>query len=215
MSESEAAQYEAPFEYVKANVKPMRAQNKRKLYAERWWIHGEARPEVRASCMSLPRYLATPRVSKHRLFAWLDRSVLPDCQLIVFAHSDDYFFGILHSRVHEAWALAQGTQLREKESGFRYTPTTCFETFPFPNASPAQQESVATAARELDAARCNWLGDRSDKKRTLTNLYNQRPTWLVDVHRHLDDAVLGAYGWSPDMTAMCILDELISLNAGQ
>ena len=65
--------------------------------------------------------------------------------------------GILHSRVHEAWALAQGTQLREKESGFRYTPTTCFETFPFPVPTPAQEATVAAAAKELNELRERWL----------------------------------------------------------
>src|SRR5689334_24164656 len=82
---------------------------------------------------------------------------LPDHQLIAFARSDHYFLGVLHSRVHEVWARSQGTQLREVESGFRYTPTTCFETFPFPEPTAAQREAVAAAARELDALRSNWL----------------------------------------------------------
>jgi hypothetical protein len=82
---------------------------------------------------------------------------LPDSQLIVFARSDDYFFGVLHSRFHEVWALAQGTQLREKESGFRYTPTTCFETFPFPAPTEPQLAAISAAARELNALRERWL----------------------------------------------------------
>jgi hypothetical protein len=81
------------------------------------------------------RYCVTPRVAKHRIIAWVNSVVVPDCQLVAFARDDDYFFGVLHSRFHEVWALAQGTQLREKESGFRYTPTTCFETFPFPSVA--------------------------------------------------------------------------------
>ena len=189
MSEAEAAQYEAPFEYVREKVKPLRVGNKRAVYAERWWIHGEARPEVRASCLTLSRYMATPRVSKHRLFVWMDGRVLPDSALIVFARSDDYFFGVLHSRLHELWALAQGTQVREKESGFRYTPTTCFETFPMPRPNPDQEKAIADAARKLDEARRNWLGDRTDKTRTLTNLYNKKPTWR---HRRLRRLWLGS-----------------------
>ena len=82
---------------------------------------------------------------------------LPDHQLVAFARADDFFFGLLHSRFHEIWALAQGTQLREKESGFRYTPTTCFETFPFPRPTPAQEAAVATAAKELNELRERWL----------------------------------------------------------
>jgi hypothetical protein len=168
---------------------------------------------MRRSLNGLSRFLVTPTIAKHRIFAWLDQHVLPDHQLIVFARADDYFFGVLHSRPHEVWALAQGTQLREKESGFRYTPTTCFETFPFPNPTPSQEQAVAEAARALETGRQNWLGDRSDKKRTLTALYNQRPTWLVDAHAQLDAAVIAAYGWDPSIDTDEILRELLALNA--
>jgi hypothetical protein len=82
---------------------------------------------------------------------------LPDHQLITFALDDDFAFGVLHSRIHEVWARAHGTQVRERESGFRYTPTTCFETFPFPEPTDAQREAIAAAARELNERRNNWL----------------------------------------------------------
>jgi len=105
---------------------------------------------MRGRIWPLSRFLVTTTVSKHRVFAWLSAPTLPDHQLVAFARSDDYFFGLLHSRVHEVWALAQGTQLREKESGFRYTPTTCFETFPFPfpdDLSKPKPALVAAAPR--------------------------------------------------------------------
>ena len=87
---------------------------------------------MRRVLTGLCRFIVTPEVSKHRVFAWLDGVYLPDHQTRVFARSDDCFFGVLHSRIHEVWARAQGTQVRERESGFRYTPTSCFETFPLP-----------------------------------------------------------------------------------
>ena len=208
-SDAEAARYEVPFEYIRKHVKPHR---ERARATEDWWVHSRPRPDMRAALTDLSRFLVTPTVSKHRVFAWLDRNVLPDHQLIVFARSDDYFFGILHSRPHEVWSLAQGTQLREKESGFRYTPTTCFETFPFPEPTPALEKAIADAARGLDQARCNWLGDRSDKKRTLTALYNEKPTWLLDAHQRLDTAVFQAYGWGPSISDERLLDELLKLN---
>ncbi|MCX5735062.1 MAG: class I SAM-dependent DNA methyltransferase [candidate division NC10 bacterium] len=212
MSETEAAQYEVPFEYIREHVKPTREANRRALRARRWWIHAETAPAMRKAFNGLSRFLVTPRVSKHRIFAWLNGDVLPDCQLIVFARADDYFFGILHSRIHEVWARSQGTQLREKESGFRYTPTTCFETFPFPKPTPSQEQAIAEAALALEIDRQNWLGDRSDKKRTLTALYNQRPTWLTDTHTQLDAAVCAAYGWEPTIGNEEILRELLALN---
>jgi len=209
MPEADAAQYEAPYEYIRAKVLPYR---KKARARGDWWIHSRPRPDLRAALSGVSRFLVTPTVSKHRVFVWLERGVLPDHQLIVFARDDDYFFGILQSRVHEAWSFALGSQLREKESGFRYTPTTCFETFPFPTPTPDQTKEIEDRARELDEARRNWLGDRSDKQRTLTALYNTRPTWLVEMHRALDTAVFRAYGWDCDLTEENVLERLLELN---
>ncbi len=219
MSAEEAAKYEKPFEYVRAHVKPLRDTSKRKPYREKWWIHAEACVAMRDAIKGL---LVSPTLTKHRLFVWCEPPALPDHQLVVFARDDDYFFGVLHSRAHEVWARATGTQLREVESGFRYTPTTCFETFPFPRQSPEQPGAIAEAARELDGLRQTWLDPPEDsiapselKKRTLTNLYNQRPTWLANAHRKLDEAVFAAYGWleSPDaLSDADIVKRLLELN---
>ena len=221
-TEKQAAMYEAPFEHVKRVVKPIREGNRRKAYAERWWVYGEPRIGMRRLLQPKSRFIATPRVSKYRLFVWVSREVLCNDATIVFARDDDYFFGVLHSRVHEVWARATGTQLREAESGFRYTPTTCFETFPFPQPSPEQQGAIAEAAEELNRLREAWLNPPEDsiapselKKRTLTNLYNQRPTWLANAHRALDEAVFAAYGWPepPDkLSDSEIVSRLLRLN---
>jgi type II restriction/modification system DNA methylase subunit YeeA len=172
---------------------------------------------MRQALQPLPRYLATTRVSKHRLFIWLARETLPDSATIVFASGEEYFFGILQSRVHDLWARGQGTQLREVESGFRYTPTTCLETFPFPQPTHEQREAIADVAHDLDRLRNGWLNPpdlSADElgRRTLTNLYNQRPTWLANVHDDLDRAVLEAYGWPADLDDDSILDRLLNLN---
>ena len=216
-TEQDAALYERPFEYVRAVVQPTRRDNPRRAYRERWWLHAEPRPGLRTAIVRISRMIVTPPLAKHRLFAWLDAAVLPDHQLIAFTRDDDYTFGVLHSRVHEAWARATGTQLREVESGFRYTPTTCFETFPFPRPTDGQREAIAAAARELVRLRDGWLNppglDPVElSKRTLTNLYNARPTWLQHAHAAVDAAVLAAYGWSPDLTAEEVLARLLALN---
>ncbi len=188
MTEVMAAQYEAPFEYIRKHVKPYREKARA---SEAWWIHSRPRLNMRAALNGLPRFLVTPTVSKHRVFVWLDHIVLPDHQLIAFARADDYFFGILHSRIHAVWAVTLGTRLETRP---RYTPSTCFETFPFPSPTPAQEQAIAETAHALDTARRNWLGDRSDKKRMLTTLYNEKPAWLLDAHRKLNAAVFEAYG---------------------
>lgn len=129
MTEGDAALYEQPFEYVRRYVYPERAKNNREAYRKRWWLHAEPRPRLRLALQKLQRYITTPTVAKHRLFVWLDVSVVPNQQLIAIAREDDYFFGVLHSKRHELWALRMGTALEDRP---RYTPTTTFETFPFP-----------------------------------------------------------------------------------
>jgi len=309
-TEAEAMLYTAPFGRVADKVKAMRAATPRDWYRKEWWQLYAQRPEMRKAVAGLARFVVTPTVSKHRLFAWQVTPTNPDHQLIVFARADDHFFGVLHSRLHEVWALALGTQLREKESGFRYTPTTCFETFPFPWApgtEPADEprvKAIAEAARDLCELRDRWLNppewtrpevlefpatcggpwdrfivnprmpapaaasavaDASPpdstiwefaaternveaarnlslaakplapgevgiaryprlvpqdaecakklEKRTLTALYNQRPEWLQQAHRRLDEAVAAAYGWPADLSDETILAKLLALNA--
>ena len=219
-SEAEAALYEAPFEYLVKNVRPERIKNNRRRYAQLWWLHAEARPGMREALTGLPRYIGTSMVSRHRIFVWIDGDVLPDATIIVFARDDDYFFGVLHSRIHTLWAAGSGTQLEDRP---RYTPTTCFETFPFPEPTGEQREAIAAAAEELNRLRENWqnpvdmfgnpaLNADQLRRRTLTNLYNEYPTWLVNAHAKLDAAVADAYGWPADLPDGEILERLLELN---
>ena len=164
-SEMEAALYEAPFAHVAAQVEPVRQRNRNEKLRRLWWRHENPRPHMRRALDGLPRYIATPRVAKHRLFVWLDARIYPDCQLIVIARDDDVTFGILHSRFHEAWSLRLGTSLEDRP---RYTPTTTFETFPFPEglspdvpaavyAGDPCAVAIAGAARRLVELRNRWL----------------------------------------------------------
>jgi len=214
----EAALYEAPFEYVVRHVKPEREVS-RTTIAE-WWLHERRRGEMREALSGLHRYIATPTTAKHRLFVWLDGRTLPDHALIVFARDDDYFFGVLHSSVHELWARGLGTQVREVESGFRYTPTTTFEPFPFPDASDDARREIAEVAKALDTLRLGWLNPpglcaAELRARTLTNLYNLRPSWLAQVHERLDRAVHAAYGWDYPLERDDVLARLVGLNTGR
>ena len=218
-----AAQYEKPFEYVVQTVKPRRDKVRRKSHRKRWWIFGDARPGMRRAISNLSRYIATPMVAKHRVFVWIPVHVIPENLVVVIARDDDYFFGILHSKLHELWARRKGTQLRDAKSGSRYTPTSTFETFPFPwppghePTDDPRVRAIAGTAHKLVEKRNRWLNpegatERELKKRTLTNLYNQRPTWLDLAHSKLDEAVLDAYGWPHDLGDDEILVHLLALN---
>ena len=217
MPEREAALYEAPFEYVRERVRPKRLKNNRKAYATKWWLHVEPRAGLRKALVNKRRYLATPTVAKHRIFVWLTTEITPDHALIVIAKDDDYTFGILQSRLHELWARRMGTQLREAESGCRYTPTSTFETFPFPRPTSIQRGEIGAAAKTLYDLRDGWLNppglsEAELAKRTFTNLYNSRPAWLVQAHERLDHSVLDAYGWPRDIRDDDLLARLLALN---
>ncbi|HYP40715.1 MAG TPA: class I SAM-dependent DNA methyltransferase, partial [Chloroflexia bacterium] len=147
---------------------------------------------------------------------------IPDHKLHVFARDDDYFFGVLQSKIHEAWSLALCSWLGVGNDP-SYSSSVIFETYPFPwppgkePQGDPRVEAIAEAARELVRLRDNWLNppDASEadlKKRTLTNLYNLRPTWLDNAHRRLDHAVLDAYAWPHDLTDEQILERLLALN---
>ena len=247
----EASLYELPFAYVQEHVQPTRIGKREARTNEMWWLFQWSRPLMRKAIKPLPRFIVTPEVSKHRVFVFMRPPVMPDKNLTVIAREDDATFGILHSRIHEVWSLRTGTSLEDRP---RYTPSTCFETFPFPegltpkdtrSAMPGTPHAaaIAEAAQRLDQRRAIWLNPpewtdwvitseeqaagipkrpiakpshSSDlKKRTLTNLYNARPAWLVLAHEALDKAVAFAYGWkdyTPQWTDEEILRRLLALN---
>ena len=250
MSESESALYEAPFAHIEKHVKPIRQRNREKASREFWFRHWNPRPAMWAAVGGLSRYIATPRVAKHRLFVWCDARICPDTRVVVIARDDDTTLGILHSRFHQAWSLRL-CSWHGVGNDPTYNPTTIFQTFPFPEgltpdvpaadyASDPRAAAIAEAAHRLVELRDRWLNppewvDWIDepvpgypkrpvptatadleqlKRRTLTNLYNQRPQWLANAHADLDAAVADAYGWDADISHEDALRELLNLARG-
>lgn len=247
--ELDACLFERPFAVIE-NVRLNRARME-DAQDYPWWQLWRPRPAMFKALQGLSRYISITRVSKHHICAWTPSAVTPGDALVVVARDDDTTMGILQSRIHEVWALRSGSALVDRP---RYTHTTCFETFPFPEGLtpniPAKgyegQEkamAVAVAARELMKLRDHYLNppewtdwlitpeelaagfpkrpvakqgyEAKLKTRTLTNLYNQRPTWLALAHQILDKAVAAAYGWN-DYTSQWrdedILRRLLALN---
>jgi len=219
---NEASQYEEPFNYIELNVKPERMKSRQQKLRDYYWIFEKPRPAMRKALNGLKRYIVTPRVAKHRLFIFVDKEIVPDTRTVVIAREDSYFFGVLHSRIHEVWSLATSSR-HGVGNDPTYNNTTCFETFPFPwppgheSQDDPRVQSIAQAAKELVEKRDNWLnppglGEKDLQKRTLTNLYNARPTWLDLAHKKLDAAVFAAYGWPVDLSDEEILARLLELN---
>jgi hypothetical protein len=184
MSESDAALYELPFAHLLRYVKPERLKVRRERTRRLWWIHEEARVSLRKALQDLPRFIVTPRVTKHRFFVYLDQTVLPDTRLNIIARVDDLTFGILSSRMHEVWSLVTCSWIGVGNDPI-YNAKSCFETFPFPAGLTPQDtasqqtrrlssgavvpdlkastcsartvEAIAEAAHKLTTLRDNWL----------------------------------------------------------
>jgi hypothetical protein len=253
LSREEAALFASPFQHIAITpdesgktIEQLRRDLGERA-GPRWWEPHWPRPEMRSRIQRLRRYIVTPETAQHRLFVWLSYPVLPDKNLIVIPRDDDLMFGLLHSRFHAAWAVRKGSDLEDRP---RYTHTTTFATYPFPEGmSPAVGFDVArtrssalaieAAAARLNELRMAWLypsdiitselevapgfpqrclpKDENSARilagRTLTNLYNERPEWLIEAHRMLDEAVAIAYGWSPEISDDDALRCLLDLNA--
>jgi type II restriction/modification system DNA methylase subunit YeeA len=247
-TENQAALYEAPFRIIETTVKPYRATKNNLELNKHWWRLWRSRPDLLSALKNVRRQIVTPRVSKHRLFVWRDLGVVADSATVSIARDDDTTFGILHSKFHESWSLKLCTWLGVGNDP-RYTPSSTFETFPFPEgltpnipardfATDPRSIKIDNSARRLDELREAWLNppdliqkipealpgypdrvipidDRAAallKKRTLTNLYNERPAWLVNAHADLDAAVTTAYGWPVDISEDDAIARLFELN---
>jgi type II restriction/modification system DNA methylase subunit YeeA len=167
ITETAAALFEAPFEYVRAHIKPFRDKNADRQRREKWWRLGRSGSDLREATKGLRRVIETPRVAKHRFFVWAAPQVLPDSRVNAIARDDDVTFGILHSRFHEAWSLRLGGW-HGVGNDPQYTPRMGFETFPFPegltpniptaeSADDPRAIPIAEAARRLNELREAWL----------------------------------------------------------
>lgn len=194
MSLELATKYPRALSIVREYVLPFRKTVRREGHRSKWWQFGEARVGMRRALSKLSRYASVGRVGKRMLLSWQDSSTCPSDLVNVFAFDDDYSMGILMSRAHDAWAWAQSSTL---ETRLRYTPSTVFETFPWPDpVDEATRERVAAAASALYERRSALCLEHN---MGLTKLYNLMDEGgfadLAALHKALDVAVAAAYGW--------------------
>lgn len=188
-----AADYPAALSIIRERVKPFRDSNRRRVRREKWWLLGELVPAMRRALSGLDRYIAAMAQGKRIFFAWQDAWTCPSNLTNVFAFDDDFSMGVLSSAIHHEWARAQSSTLEDR---FRYTPTSAFETFAWPQSTPDERQAIAENARALIARRSEICLDRQIG---LTKLYNEVDEGayadLRELHRQLDEAVAAAYGW--------------------
>jgi hypothetical protein len=227
------------YQYLLTAVKPEReAQFARsgtkdsEAYAKFWWLFGKPRQELRPALASLQRFIATPVTPKHRIFSFLDISILPDDALMCFATDDAYVLGTLQSAIHMQWVHANASSLGGYKGDVRYIKSRCFDPFPFPYPSESLKIQIRSIAEELDAFRKSRQAEHP--KLTLTQMYNVLEKLkagalltadderikdegliliLKELHEKLDALVFEAYGWPENLTDEEILERLVVLNA--
>lgn len=223
--------FPAVYQHLLLHVKPVRDQNSRPSYRTNWWIFGEPRREMRPALKDLSRYIATVDTARHRVFSFVAPDVIVDDKVVVIASSDAFHLGVLQSRQHVAWMLAQGNWLGVGNDPV-YVKTQAFDPFPFPTATPTQRAEIAAIAEELDAHRKACLA--AHPHLTLTALYNVlaavragtpltpaerdvhdagQVSILRALHDRLDAAVAAAYGWPTDVPDDEIVARVVALNA--
>ena len=189
----EAMGFPAALDVVRKQVKPERDRNRDKGFREKWWQFGRPRGVMRQALTGLHRYIGLNRIGKRMLFVWCDGHTCPSDLVIVFAFSDDYAMGVLSSSIHRAWALKESSTLRVDT---RYTPSSAFESFPWPAPDEAKREAIGIASAAIIKRRQEITVERQIG---LTELYNQvdEGAWqeLSALHTQLDAAVADAYGW--------------------
>ena len=209
----EASKYPAALQIVRERVKPIRDKANRKAHRERWWQFAETRPGIMSALPDLYRTALVCLTGKRLLLTWAEPNWRPSHACGVFAFDDDYNFGVCTSKLHELWARANGSTLK---GDLRYTPSTVFDTFPFPKPNEPQQARISAAAQNivpLRRAACDSIGAG------LTKVYNLMDDGgfveLKRAHRELDLAVADAYGWDAAMLddPVRLLDALFDLNA--
>jgi hypothetical protein len=223
--------YPSLYQWILERVKPLRDQNKRQSYRERWWIFGEPRTAMRTALQGLKRYIVTLETSKHRFFLFLSGDVVPDHTLFAIALDDAYGLGILSSKIHVTWTLSPAGSRLGVGNDYRYRNNTCFDPFPFPDCDEQQKARIRELGEQLDAHRKRQQAQHP--RLTITEMYNvldklrrDEPldpkdrliheqglvSVLRQLHDELDAAVFAAYGWPATLTDEETLSRLVALN---
>ncbi|MBD2300585.1 DNA methyltransferase [Nostoc sp. FACHB-190] len=208
MSIEEASSYILPFRHIETYVKPERLKKREINLRRKWWIFKRTNEVMRASIAKLKFYFTVPRVSKWSIFILVPLHWLAGDKSVVLTTDDFYIFGIVSSTVHRTWMNAQKSTLGETTA---YTPTTCFEKFPFPQTPDAKLvQQIRTKAEELHKYRTEQMESKQWGITTLYNNFFDEPTsQLYKLHQQLDKLVLQAYGFNANDD---ILEKLLILN---
>jgi hypothetical protein len=205
MTLEEAMRYPAALDIVREQAKAAREESNSYSRNPRWWQFLWPRPDFRRKAQSLPRFIAGSATAKRIFFVWCDPSWRPSNSTNMLAFDGNYEMAVLSSSIHTEWARGRSSTLEDR---IRYTPSSAFETFPWPSTDTDTARAIGEAGQALLHRRQVICADAGIG---LTDLYNQHEegawTDLGELHRGLDSVVLSAYGWD-DLD----VDDSVSVN---
>ena len=186
---------------VEQRVRPDRAKLTKNAIGRKrsrfWWHYGSSAKDLYRNISGLDRVLAVSRVGQNATFAFLPTGTVFAESLIVFPFDTHAAFCSLQSRPHEIWARFFGSSMKDD---LRYTPSDCFETFPF-SENWETQAGLEAAGKECYEFRAVLMVRNNEG---LTKTYNRfhnpderdiEIAKLRGLHAAMDRAVLDAYGW--------------------
>lgn len=189
-----AKEYKEIFELLKTRVQSEKASKKKRsktrtANTEKWWQFWRSRPDLRQAIGGLKKYILVSRHTKFPVFIFVDaKTALCEDSTVAIAFDDYERLGVLQSSFHTEWYRYQCSTL---EGRYRYTNTTVFETFPFPEKINSK---VAEKMKRIDEYRS---GACRKQKIGLTDLYNEMAEGghelLRKLHDQLNEAVAESY----------------------
>ena len=183
---------------VEHRVKPERAKVNRQVRRERWWQFGDRQPALYSTVAGLKRVLVISRIGNAFAFSFLPNEMIFNEKAVIFPFANAAPFAVLQSRVHEVWARFFSSTLKDD---LQYTPSNCFETFPFPG-NWETHPILETVGQRCYEYRATLMLDNDEG---MTRTYNRfhdiyendpRIVELRELHAAMDRAVLDAYGWT-------------------
>jgi hypothetical protein len=197
---------------VESKVKPERITKDAEKYprmVHEWWKYWNARPELQSAIAGLARVLVVARVGQHASFTFLPSTTVFSEQLIVFPLTTYAAFCALQSRPHEIWARFFGSSMKDD---LRYTPSDCFETFPFPEGWRTHRALEAEGRAYYEFRAAIMVKNNEGLTKTYNRFHDpdERDPQIMrlrEFHAAMDRVVLDAYGWD-DILPKCefILD---------
>jgi hypothetical protein len=192
-----AADWPELVEIIERRVKPKRLTQGSIVNPERWWMHARSAADLYSAISTKRRVLAVGQTSTHFCFTFLPTGMIYSHKVILVADDTISQFGLLQSRVHETWSRFAGSTMKDDPV---YTPTDCYETFPFPEDFETSP-TLEVAGQAYHDHRAALMVARDEGMTKTYNRFhdsderNEDIVRLRDLHAEMDRTVLLTYGW--------------------